>query len=181
MNITYGTTTFDFSKLPEASTVAILKRGLTHFLGNEQASKVAGWKARFAKTEGREATEAEIDEQRAAYVASAIEALQNGTVGTHVRGPSVDPVEAAMEKIARNEINLVLKSNGAKFIGKGEDRKVTFADGSAFTMDELIERRLGNAEHGARIRKEAEKALKAAAKTAEAAKAQGPVSADLIG
>ena len=86
-----------------------------------------------------------------------------------------------MERISRREINGILKTNGAKFVGKGDERKVAFADGSSFTMDELVDRRLANVDHGARIRKEAEKAIKSAAKEAEKAKSAGPVSLDSIG
>lgn len=174
--LTYGSHSIDVAKLPEASVVALLKRGLTHYLGNEQTSKLVAARKREGAFDGT--TE---EAYKADLVAKAVAALHEGTIGTQVRGPSVDPVEAAMERIARAEINAVLKAKGAKFVGKGDDRKVTFANGESFTMNDLIDRRLGNEEHSARIRKEAEKALKSAAKQAEAAKVAGPVSVDLIG
>ena len=79
------------------------------------------------------------------------------------------------------QIKQIAEANGAKFVGKGEDRKVAFADGSSFTMDELIDRRLANPEHGPRIRKDAEKAIKDAARKAEKAKVAGGLSAAMLG
>ena len=181
MQVTYGTHTLDFTKLPAKSLEAMLKRGVTHFLGNEQASKVSGWKVRFVETEKREPNDDEVAEVKSAYITKALEALSAGTVGVATRGPAADPMDATMERIARGEISDVLKANGAKFVGKGEDRKVAFADGSSFTMDELIERRLANPEHGPRIRKDAEKAIKDAARKAEKAKVAGGLSAAMLG
>lgn len=185
MQVTYGTITLDFTTLPPKSLEAMLKRGVTHFLGNEQASKVSGWKARLAEgsdeAPARVPSDEEVSAKKAEYVAAALAALQAGTVGTASRGPSVDPVEAEMDRIAKREIKAILEKNGAKFAGKGEDRKVTFADGSAFTMDELVDRRLANATEGARIKSEAEKAIRQAAKQAEKAKGAGPLDLGSIG
>lgn len=182
MQVTYGTNTFDFTKLPEATALAMLKRGVTHFLGNEQAAKVTNWKKKFVEDNGAEPGEDELAAKKAEFVEAGIVAMNEGTVGAGSRGPAADPIEAEMERIAKREINGILKTNGAKFVGKGDDRKVEFGDGSRFTMDELVDRRLANTEHAARIRKEAEKAIKAAAKAAEVAKAAGGVaSVDSIG
>jgi len=41
--ITYGTRTLDFNTLPPASLVAMVRRGVSHFFGNEMASKVAAY------------------------------------------------------------------------------------------------------------------------------------------
>lgn len=181
MQVTYGIHQFDFTKLPAQTLEAMLKRGVTHFLGNEQASKVSGWTKKFSTdNDGALPGDDEVAAKKAEYVAEAIAKMEAGTVGTASRGPSADPIEAEMDRIAKREINLVLKENNAKFSGKGDDRKVTFADGTSYTMDELIERRLGNADHSARIRKEAEKALRAAAKAAESAKGK-VASIDAIG
>lgn len=175
--ITYGDHVVDFSKLPEASVAAILRRGLTHYLGNEQASKLASW----VKGQDGEVSEDAKAARKAELVSSALSALQAGTIGQSVRMPKVDPVEAEMDKIAKGEIKSTLAAAKMGFKGKGEDRKVTFADGSAFTLDELVERRLANPEHSARIRREAEKAIKARARQAEKAASAGPVGLDAIG
>lgn len=182
MQVTYGTITLDFTKLPAKSLEAMLKRGVTHFLGNEQASKVSGWKKGFEEANQASPSDEEVSAKKADYVAKALEALEAGTVGTASRGPSVDPVEAEMERIAKREIKAILDKSGAKFTGKkGEERKVTFGDGSAFTMDELVDRRLANPTEGPRIRTEAEKAIRVAAKMAEKAKAAGPLDLGAIG
>ena len=173
LKITYGTHEFDFAALPVQSLTAMVKRGLTHYLGSEQASKVTRDKAQYQDDNaGAEMSEADINAAKAEYVASAIAALQAGTVGTSTRGPSLDPVEAEVARIAKAEINTVLKANGATFkkVGEGDTAKrvVTFANGDAFTMAELVERRL--AAHGERIRKEAEKAVKKASEQAAKSK-----------
>lgn len=182
MQLTYGDVTVDFSTLPAKSQEALAKRGLTHFLGNEQAAKVSGWKAKFAEdNNGAEPGADEVTSKKAEYITNALAALMNGTVGTATRGPAADPIDAEIERITKREINAVLKANGAKFSGKGDERVVTFANGEKFTMDQLVERRLANADHAARIRKEAEKAIRAAAKQAEGVKASGPLDVGAIG
>lgn len=182
MQLTYGETTVDFSTLPAKSQEALAKRGLTHFLGNEQAAKVSGWKAKFAEdNNGAEPGADEISAKKAEYVLNAVKALMEGTVGTATRGPAADPIDAEMDRIAKREISIVLKSNGAKFSGKGDERVVTFANGEKFTMEQLVERRLANVEYAPRIRKEAEKAISNAAKAAEKAKSAGPLDLGSIG
>lgn len=180
--VTYGTDTFDFGKLPAESLAAMLKRGVNHFFGNEVAAKVTAWKNKFAEDNGgTQPGDDEIAAKRAEVHADFLGKLLNGTVGISTRGPSVDPVEAEMERIAKREINGILKTNNAKWSGKGDERKVTFADGATASMDEMVDRRLANADHGPRIRKEAEKAIKAAAREAEKAKSAGPLDASAIG
>jgi len=178
MIVTYGNITLDFTALPGKSTEAMLRRGVTHFLGNEQAAKVTGWKQKLAEDKVFPSDD-EIAAKKAEYVAVALKALEEGTVGTATRGPAADPIEAEMERIAKREINGILKTNNAKFTGKGDERKVTFANGDSFTMDELVERRLSGVDketgqpHADRLRKLAEKAIKDAARQAEKAKAAG--------
>lgn len=185
MQVTYGTNTFDFNVLPESTKLAMLKRGVTHFLGNEQASKVTAWKKKTEEgsdeVPGRSPSDDELAAKKAEFVESAIAAMEAGEVGTASRGPAQDPVDSEMERIAKREITGILKSNGAKFEGKGEERKVKLTDGS-FTMDELVDRRLANADHGARIRQEAVDAIAASTRQAEKAKqASGSLGADSIG
>ena len=176
MNVTYGTHEFDFTKLPESTLTGMLKRGVTHFLGNEQAAKVTNWSKKVLKDTGELPTDDELAAKKAEYVSAAIGAMQAGEVGQGSRGPATDPMELEMERIAKSEITEVVKKNGGKWTGKGDDRGVTFKDGSRLTMEDMVERRLGNPEHGPRIQKEAEKALKAKAKEAEKAKAAGGLS-----
>lgn len=176
MNVTYGTNAFDFTKLPESTLTGMLKRGVTHFLGNEQAAKVTNWSKKVLKETGALPSDDELAAKKAEYVAAAIQAMEAGEVGQGSRGPATDPLEAKMESIAKDEIRGIVAKNGGKWTGKGEERGVTFKDGSRMTMDEMVERRLANPEHGPRIQKEADKALKAAAKEADKAKAAGGLS-----
>jgi hypothetical protein len=158
--IVYGEHTVDLSTLPEVSIRALTKRGLTHFLGSEMSSKAKGW---FDNQTAQSAVAgsgvvAPTEETKAAFLANCITeglaALYAGTVGVSNRGPSVDPVTAIARGIARREVLEVLKNAGVKVPKKSED-KVTFADGSAFTIAELTERR--QAKSGARIMDEAKK------------------------
>jgi hypothetical protein len=185
MNVQYGDMNLDFTKLPEQSALAMLKRGVAHYFGNEIASKISGRKAKFKEDKegnptGADMDEASVEALRTQFIAEALAKLTDGTVGTSTRGIGLDPVEAKMESIARKEIGDVLKANKAKFTGKGEDRKVKFADGSEFTMDQLVERRLANPEHADRIGKLAKKAIADAEKARNKLKVEGPLTADSL-
>lgn len=187
--ITYAGHEIAVASLPAQSIEALLRRGVTHFLGNEQAAKVTARAKKdeatraveaFKAAHGRDPSESDTlpsvapasDENRdtwkAEYIANAIKALAEGTVGLIVRGPSVDPVDARMEKIAKAEVLNVLKGAGIKVPKK--DEAVTFADGTKKTLDDMIETRLER--FGDRIRVEAEKALKAEAKAKEKARVE---------
>ena len=170
LEITRAGQTFDFAKLPVASQAAMLGRGLTHYLGSELSSKVIGWSKRFEKENSREPNDAERDAYRSEALASMVAALEAGTVGTVTRGAAVDPIEAEMEKLARADINAIIKANGLKWTGKGEDRVVTFADGQTRTMDAMVEKRL--ADKGDEYRKAAEKNIRAKQKALEAKKGE---------
>jgi hypothetical protein len=180
--------TVDFLTLPQASQMAIVRRGLVHLLGNEQASKVVV-RAKKAEADGQEVSEEAKAVWKQEFVDAALASLLAGTVGSGVRAPAIDPVEAAMEKIATREVKLALVANGLKVPGtKGtaRDAEITFGDGTTRTLDYLIERWL--AKHGETARKEAEKAVRAAQKLAkekaakvEGLKADGPVTAESLG
>lgn len=158
--VTYGETKVDFGKLPAASQFALVKRGLAHFLGNEQASKVV---SHFKNVP--DAGEADKTAYRDACVKDALAALHAGTVGNSVRGPRGSAVETIVRQIAVKEIKNILGMNKLKMPKAGE--KVTMGNGQSFTGDELIARRLANPEHGPRIQKEAEAQIKADARKTE--------------
>lgn len=155
MQITYGDTTLDFSTLPPASLSAMLRRGVSHYLGSEVASKV---KAYFDsedengnKSEMTEASRAaKVAEVRADFLAK----LEAGTVGVSVRGPAVDPVEKIARQLAKAEIVVILKKNGLAW-PKTADATVDFPNGDKFTGAQLIDRRM--AKEGERLTKEAAK------------------------
>lgn len=159
--IKYGTHEIDTATLPEVSATALMRRGLAHFLGNEQASKVAS----FVKASKEPVTDEAKAAKLAEFVASAKEALIAGTIGSNVRGPRGSAVETVERALAKAEVISILSNLSPKVkFPKGEE-KVEFADGTKLSGEELIARRL--AKHGDRLRKEAEAKMKADARKAE--------------
>lgn len=189
--ITYGEFTIDPANLPEASVQALLSRGVTHYLGNEQASKLTNL---IRKAVNAEAPSAVTSEQVKTYreanaetvsgwnnelVASALAALTAGTVGVRAAaGPKLDPIAKIAGRIAKAEVLSVLKSQSIA-APKG-DEKVRFADGTELSMADLVSRRL--AKHGERINTEAKAESKRVEReNAKRAANAGADLADLIG
>ena len=170
LTITYGTHTLNFAELPHQSVRAMLSRGVTHFLGSEQASKVgpnSSWFEKFEKANGRKPTEDETNAQKAANLAAAIQALVAGTVGT-ARGPKLDPIEAEIDRMLETEVwDILAGQKLCKGNKKPKDEdSFEFEDGQKFTFEELVERR--RAKHGDRVRAAATKKVEAAKKAREA-------------
>ncbi len=144
LKMTYGTHTVDFATVPAQSVTAMLRRGLSHFLGSEMASKVNAYfdpDRKVAEGETRlEDTEENRAKIKADYQAKAVDALLAGTVGVSTRGPTVDPIETEINRLARKEVHDLLKANGVKPPKKATDT-VTIG-GTAYTTDQLIARRL---------------------------------------
>lgn len=173
--ITYGEHSLALSKLPPVSLHRLASYGLSHLLGNQMSSKVVAWSD---KDENKDATDEAKATVKAEFQAKAIASLMDGTIGQHAaRGPSVDPVEAEMARIAKTQVVTVLKANGTKVPKK--DEAVEFADGSKFTMGQLVERRLANPKFTDAIKKEAEASLKAKAKAKAKLVEQAGNTADL--
>lgn len=173
--ITYGKHTINVDALPAASVRAMLRRGVSHFLGSEQASKVTAYFDPESKAEGRlEDTPENREKVKADFQAKAIEALNAGTVGVSVRGPAADPIETIVRRLAKAEVTNILKANGVKFPAKADDT-IEMPDGSKFTGAQLVDRRISG--HGERLNQEAKKIAaeqaKKAAKALDAAKAEG--------
>lgn len=188
--IVYGDFSFAVSSLPEASLVALLRRGVAHRLGNEVASKVSTYKAKPISEEvdgvksERLPTEEETEAFKAAALAQAVTEIREGTIGTAVRGPSKDPLEAAIDAITRQSVIATLKANNIK-PPKG-DEVITLAGGVTRTMAEMMEKRY--AKDKASIDKEAARRVADAKKRADeakarvdAAKAKGDVTVDDLG
>lgn len=199
---TYGEHQVDRAKLPEATVHAIFNRGLVHFLGNEQASKVTNALQReterlvkeFEAEAKRPATDEEKEqfrdmaegkraELKASYIEAALKAMNEGTIGVgRSRGPAADPIEVEMERFAKAEVKLALQAHGIK-VPKG-DEAVQFADGTKLTMDDLVDRWM--TKNGDKAKAHAEKVLRDKAKKAEqarknAAAVQGPKTAEALG
>lgn len=188
--LTYGSTSINFDALPPASQRALASRGLTHFLGSEQASKVgpnSSWAAKFEKDNSRKPTEQEVEAQKAANLANALKALSEGTIGT-ARGPKLDPIEAEIERMATNEV--WDKLAGAKLCKKNkrpdDDDVFEFANGDKFTFAVLVERAIargGDKMRATATKKvEQERAAKEKRKAeAEKVAAAGPVDVGALG
>lgn len=192
--ITYGETKFDFNSLPGATLVAMLRRGVTHYLGSEQASKLQGRIERILAgdtDESKAAFDGLSDPERRAAIktwregnaealaamaaeiqAEARQAMVDGKVGVSVRGPSVDPLTTVVNRLAKAEVVNVLKANKIA-VPKKSDDAVEFPNGDKFTMSVLVERRKAHAEHGPRLVKEAKAVIAAQERAAKKAEASG--------
>ena len=165
--ITYGTHVIDVSKLPEKSVNALIKRGLSHVLGNEVAAQVTG--AIRSELGGEEVTKDQITAYRAAneskvkemtdkYVAEKVAALAAGSIGDRAIGPRGTSEDTVIRKVAEEELKVALAEHKLRL--PTGDKKLKFGNGQEFTKAELIDRRLAHAEHGPRIRKEAARRIK---------------------
>lgn len=116
----YDTFEIDTDELPEASVNALLQRGLTHYLGNEQASKVTSWKKSH-----EDADESAIEAQASEYRTAAYDALLNGTIGTRAGGPKLKGIDRLIHLVAVEQITAFAASQKAKMpSGKGSADKV---------------------------------------------------------
>ena len=168
--ISYGDFKADFNTLPEASLVAMLRRGFGHFMGSECASKVTAAFADDADPKpdvSREEYKAQVQKEMFAKLVA-------GTVGVSTRGPAVDPITTIIHRLAKAEVIAILKHNGLAWPKKSEDT-ILSPNGDNFTGAELIERRVKR--EGERLAKEAKKIAAEQArrnkKAEEAASAEG--------
>lgn len=162
--VTVAGSDFNIDTLPRQSLVSLVRKGLAHYLGNEQASKVTAWKA-----SNPDATDEAIATRKSEFVAAAVEAILAGTMGVQsTRGPRATPVDAVARRMAEAEMRATLgKRNPPIAMPKGEAViTLNTPDGTAhtFTRVQLIERRLAHPVHGPRLRKAAEKEVAALAK-----------------
>lgn len=143
MEIKYDTFTVDTDSLPEASIAALLHRGLTHYLGNEQSSKVTAFKK---ANEG--ATDAEVEAKASELRNAAFDALLNGTIGTRVGGPKLKGIDRLIHLVAVEQITALAASRGAKMpSGKG----------SADKLAAMVEKWMGDESRAAKVREEAQR------------------------
>lgn len=194
--LTYGEMTIDETKLPPVSVTALMQYGVSHFLGNVQASKLVnrirgkeGLNKSDATTEAVKAWRTANAEVVAAWTAEhikeAIKELEEGTVGTRASGPRLDPVEREFKTILERRLTNILKGQGLK-LPKTDDETLVFASGMTRTREQM----LANLEvsEGEALRKEAvqkvgELARKAKREQEESAKkaASGPVDPGSLG
>lgn len=158
----YGNYTIDTDALPAVSLQALISRGITHYLGNEQASKVSAFAKKFAEdNNGTELAADEKSAKQAELVEAAHKALLDGTIGTRTGGPKLDPITKATRDIAAAEVAKVLKAGGHK-VPKGKE--TVSIKGEDLTFGDLVDRRIASEKHGARIAKEAKVAVANAGK-----------------
>ena len=167
--ISYGPGfTIDIAALPPNSLLALVRRGYSHLMGSEQASKVTAY---FDPEHDDVANRPDSAEARAAkkaeFQAIAHAAVLAGTIGASVRGPSVDPITTIINRLAKAEIKTILGNQKLKYPAKAEDT-IKLPDGSEVTSAQLVARRLDpsspagvdkktGVSHIDRLRKEAEK------------------------
>ena len=174
--ISYGSHEIDTAAIPSTSLEALLRRGITHYLGNEQAAKVSGKVKAFRDEFKTEPSDEQIAEWKASFQLAAMEKLLAGTLGVSApRATSVDPVEREMDRLAAAEVRAILKANGLKV--PKDDEAIEFANGTTRTMDEMIANRLAHAEHGPKIEAEARKNV--AAREAKKASVKAEAKAGL--
>ena len=187
--ISYGNVKIDTTSLPAASIQALLSRGLSHYLGNEQNAKVGPEfgervaKAGFANLKALRAAPGEhagllieIEKFLNAKVTDAVKALHDGTVGESTRGPRGTALDTVIRAIASAEVKKVLANIGVTM--PSGDRKVRFVTGEELTSSELIARRI--ARHGARLTKEAEAKMKADDRKVAGITTREQAAADLL-
>lgn len=171
--VTYGDHTIDLTSLPEVSIASLVRKGLSHFLGNEQASKVTEWKKQLTD-KGTPPTEAEVAAYKADRIREAVAALASGTVGASSPRPRGSALETIMRAIAEKQVRAVLKGIGVTM--PSGDKTVSFPDGQGgenhFTRLDLINRRLANPAYGPKIKSEAEKEMAAQERLAAKAVAE---------
>jgi len=164
---TYGELQIDSAKFHENAVHALLRRGLSHLLGNEQAAKV-GPESSWGK-ENKDATKEQVAAQKLAFQNAAISTLYDGTIGVRASsGPKADPLQSEMRKLAKAEVIAILATqktaDGKKVSFPTGDKTITVG-ADVLTGDQLIARRL--TKHGERIKVEASRNLAAQAKKAK--------------
>lgn len=164
-NLTYGdNVTIDTTKLPDKSCAALMQYGLSHFLGNVQASKVVsrirsqiGSDADTAAVKAwREANKDQVAQWGAEFLQSALAELENGTIGVREGGPRKDPVEKKFEQLVVDYVRATLKARGMK-LPKDDETIIDFGPHGTRTRSEMIAN--AKASQGDRLRKQAEKMI----------------------
>src|SRR5258708_3426599 len=107
---TYGELQIDSDKFHPNAVQALLRRGLSHLLGNEQAAKL-GPESAWGKANAN-ATKEQVAAAKLAMQQSAIATLYDGTIGVRASsGPKADPLMSEMRKIAKFEVTGILAKN----------------------------------------------------------------------
>src|SRR5690242_1100792 len=133
--LTIGDYQVDESKIAAPVVNRLLQPAIAHILNNECSANVLNkTKRAIVGKDGKpdSVTPAQLESWRAAngdqinvwedeFCKTKIAAMYDGTLSVRTAaGPTRDPVEAAARAIAKAEVVVVLKANGAKFPSKDE-------------------------------------------------------------
>lgn len=153
--LAYGKTfSCDPRELPEVTIHALLRKGLTHFMGNEQSSKVSTW-TQDEIAEGRKVTADAKAAKLAELQVDAWKQMLEGKIGVSSRGPRGTALETVMRTIAEKRVKAALGAAGMTL--PTGDKQAVFPNGQSFTRAELIQRQL--AKYGDEIKTLAEKEI----------------------
>ena len=145
--VTYGEISFELDALPAKSLLAMVKRGVGHYLGNEQASKLTTWKEARETETGVPPTEEAIAQAKSGFQSDALAKLLAGEVGHSVRGPRGTAVDTVIRQIALERATKLLAD--AKLKMPVKDEVITTPAGATYTRAQLIQRQI-DAEKGSK-------------------------------
>ena len=124
MKLEYGDHSIETDDLPEASLLALVKRGFNHIMGSEAAAKVNAAKKK-ADAADKPMTENEIDTATANARDAYITALLAGTVGTRSHGPKRRGLDKFIHDVAVEKLTVKAAEKGAKLpSGKGAAERI---------------------------------------------------------
>ena len=123
--IKYNDNTFDLDAIPQASVVFLAQRGLTHFLGNEMASKGTAYRKRIEEgrknadgtwaVEPRELREGELETFVNEKRDAAIAAILSGEFAERGTGSArLSLLERTMRAVAWERLAAVMKEKKVK-------------------------------------------------------------------
>lgn len=121
--------------IPAHNLSVLAQYGFSHFMGNQQASKIAGW---LKTEEGATATDDEKDAKAKEFRDAAFARITEGELGVRVStgtGGKVDSFTALCRKIAVERLTAKLKKLGHK-LPTGD--KVLSIGGKDMSRDDLI-------------------------------------------
>ena len=132
----WGDYTIATADIPPANLSVLAQYGFSHFMGNQQASKLAGWlKTEDGATASEDDKAAKAKEFRDAAFARITEGELGVRASTGGAGASRNPFEALCKRIAVERLTAKLKKLGHK-LPTGD--KVLSIGGKDMSRDDLI-------------------------------------------
>ena len=163
-SVTYGTDpataiVVRIGDLPQSSLLALLKRGVSHYFGNEIAAKISEYRkgTRVKGPDGKlvlgddgkptyenAPTDEAVDAFQETTYAAFRDAMYGGTMGEG-RGfaaPKPPPVERHMAAFAKADVQAILTANKLAFTKDAEGKRVVTIGGVPTTMETLVQRQI---------------------------------------